>query len=70
MMYEFIKEMLRGKKQFNEMKNVKDAFKDEDIGEVTIEALDFWFNFLNFETYQTTNTKYNALLRKIHSSLV
>lgn len=51
---------------FNEIKNIKDYFKESDIGDVSIEALDFWFNILNFTTYITINQKCNALLNKIH----
>lgn len=51
---------------FYEIKNVKEYFKENDIGEVSIEALDFWFNALNFTTFTTVNQKFNALLNKIH----
>jgi hypothetical protein len=65
-----IKEMLNGKRKYNDMKGVKEDFTDDDIGTVSIDVLDFWFNFLNCNTYMTTNEKYNALLRKIHMKLL
>ena len=70
LIYEFIREMLKGKKQFSEMKGVKEIFTEDDIGEVTIEGLDFWYNLLNMSVYSTINQKYNFLLRKIHEELV
>jgi hypothetical protein len=70
LIYDFIKEILFGKKQFNEIKKIKDIIKEEDIGEVSVENLEFWFNFCNFSFYKATNTKFNALLRKIHKTLV
>ena len=70
LIYDFIKEILFGKKQFNEIKKIKDVIKEEDIGEVSVENLEFWFNFCNFSFYKTTNTKFNALLRKIHKTLI
>jgi hypothetical protein len=70
LIYEFIREMLKGKKQFSEMKGVKEIFTEDDIGEVTIEGLDFWYNLLNMSVYSTVNQKYNFLLRKIHEELV
>ena len=44
LIYEFIREMLKGKKQFAEMKGIKEVFLEDDIGEVNIESLDFWYN--------------------------
>jgi len=70
LIYDLIKEILFGKKQFNEIKKIKDVIKEEDIGEVSVENLEFWFNFCNFSFYKTTNTKFNALLRKIHKTLI
>ena len=70
LIYDFIKEILFGKKQFNEIKKIKDIIKEEDIGEVSVENLEIWFNFCNFSFYKVTNTKFNALLRKIHKTLV
>ena len=70
LIYDFIKEILFGKKQFNEIKKIKDVIKEEDIGEVSVENLEFWFNFCNFSFYKSTNTKFNALLRKIHKTLI
>ena len=70
LIYDFIKEILFGKKQFNEIKKIKDAIKEEDIGEVSVENLEFWFNFCNFSFYKTTNTKFNGLLSKIHKTLI
>ena len=70
LIYDFIKEILFGKKQFNEIKKIKDVIKEEDIGEVSVENLEFWFNFCNFSFYKATNTKFNALLRKIHKTLI
>ena len=70
LIYDFIKEVLYGKKQFNEVKKIKDVIKEEDIGEVSVENLEFWYNFCNFSFYKTTNTKFNALLRKIHKTLI
>jgi hypothetical protein len=52
------------------MKGVKEIFTEDDIGEVTIEGLDFWYNLLNMSVYSTINQKYNFLLRKIHEELV
>ena len=46
------------------------VIKEEDIGEVSVENLEFWFNFCNFSFYKTTNTKFNELLRKIHKTLI
>ena len=66
----FILSMLKGKKAFAEMKNVKEVFTEEDIGEVSIEALEYWYLFFNFGTFITTNKKYNALMRKIHLCLL
>ena len=68
--YEFIKEMLSGVKQFAEMKGVKDNFSEDDIGEVSVQNLDIWYNLLNFNTYTCTHQKFNALFRKINSELV
>jgi hypothetical protein len=70
LIYDFIKEILFGKKQFNEVKKIRDVIKEEDIGEVSVENLEFWFNFCNFSFYKSTNTKFNALLRKIHKTLI
>ena len=70
LIYEFIREMLKGKKQFAEMKGIKEVFLEDDIGEVNIESLDFWYNLLNISVYNTINQKYNALLRKVHEELV
>ena len=70
LIYDFIKEMFYGKKQFNEIKKIKDVIKEEDIGEVSVDNLEFWFNFCNFSFYKTTNTKFNELLRKIHKTLI
>ena len=70
LIYVLIKEMLNGKRKYNDMKGVKEDFTDDDIGTVSIDVLDFWFNFLNCNTYMTTNEKYNALLRKIHMKLL
>ena len=70
LIYDFIKEIFFGKKQFNEVKKIKDVIKEEDIGEVSVDNLEFWFNFCNFSFYKTTNTKFNELLRKIHKTLI
>ena len=70
LIYDFIKEIFYGKKQFNEIKKIKDVIKEEDIGEVSVDNLEFWFNFCNFSFYKTTNTKFNELLRKIHKTLI
>ena len=70
LIYDFLKEIFFGKKQFNEIKKIKDVIKEEDIGEVSVENLEFWFNFCNFSFYKTTNTKFNELLRKIHKTLI
>ena len=70
LIYEFIREMLKGKKQFAEMKGIKEVFLEDDIGEVNIDSLDFWYNLLNISVYNTINQKYNALLRKVHEELV
>ena len=68
--YEFIKEMLSGVKQFTEMKGVRDNFSEDDIGEVSVQNLDIWYNLLNFNTYTCIHQKFNALFRKINSELV
>ena len=70
LIYDFIKEIFFGKKQFNEIKKIKDVIKEEDIGEVSVDNLEFWFNFCNFSFYKATNTKFNELLRKIHKTLI
>ena len=70
LIYDFIKEIFFGKKQFNEVKKIKDVIKEEDIGEVSVDNLEFWFNFCNFSFYKTTNTKFNELFRKIHKTLI
>ena len=70
LIYDFIKEIFFGKKQFNEIKKIKDVIKEEDIGEVSVENLEFWYNFCNFSFYKATNTKFNELLRKIHKILI
>ena len=65
-----LKKYFSEKKQFNEIKKIKDVIKEEDIGEVSVDNLEFWFNFFNFSFYKATNTKFNELLRKIHKTLI
>ena len=70
LVFSFLHEFLLGKKQFAEVKKVKEAFSEKEMGEISLENLDFWLNFTGFKFYRTENMEFNALLRKAHKLLI
>jgi hypothetical protein len=49
---------------------VDENIKKDQIGEITMEALDFWFNLTNFQMFATIHKNFNGLFNDMHLKLI
>jgi hypothetical protein len=50
-------------------KHVQNMLKKEYLGDISVENLDFWYNFTNFQIFNVQNQRFNALLYELHLML-